>query len=181
MKHDFPRSFPRCSPSSALGAVIAVAAVATTGCVTDPTNGEHFQGGNPTYFAGFAEAPGATVEVQVRNKNTNLWEVLSTTVSSSNATVYGGQTVYHWSTTGTILDFSYPNTFCRLTANCIPQIDATASVRVVEVGSSLAEMITFEEDGLDCTVDGVNRGEDLFASAWNCQSPSSPQLELVHH
>lgn len=181
MKHNSLRSFLGCSSPFPLGAMLALATAATTGCVTDPSNGEHFQAGNPTYFAGFAGAPGATVEVQVRNKSTNQWEVLSTTVSASNATVFGGRSVYHWNTTGTILQFNFPNTFCRLTPNCSVQLNATASVRVVELGSSLAEMVTFEADGLDCTVDGVNGGEDLFMSAWNCRSPGSPQLELVHH
>lgn len=177
MKHVL--SGPRLGLSSLLAFVVST--LATTGCVTDPTNGEHFQGGTPTYFAGFAGAPGATVEVQVRNKSTNQWEVLSTATSNNNATVFGGRSVYHWSTNATILDFNLPNTFCRVTANCLPQIGATASVRVVEVGSSLGQLITFEDGGLDCTVDGVNAGEDLFVSAWDCRSPDSPELELVHH
>lgn len=180
MKHDSVLSFLGCAGRFPLGAVMALAAVATTGCVTDPSNGEHFHGDTPTLFAGFAGAPGATVEVQVHNKNTDQWEVLSTTTSTSNATDFGGRNVYHWTTTGTILDFNFPNTFCRLTANCVPQLGATASVRVMELGSSVSQMVTFEADGLNCTVDGVNDGEDLFLSAWNCRSPDSPELELVH-
>lgn len=177
MSHHFLRSFLR---SPALCASLALAAALVAGCVTDPSNGDSIQMGAPTYFAGFAGNPGASVEVQVLNRSMDQWEVLSTAVSDTTATVYGGRSIYHWSTSAAVLLPNVPSTFCRLTSNCLPKIDVAASVRVVEAGSSIPQMVTFEDDGLECTIDGVNDGEDLFGAAWNCRSPGSPELRLVH-
>jgi hypothetical protein len=154
----------------AISTVIAPTMLLVGGCVTAPYNHQSECPNNAFTVTGFAQNPGATVQVQAFNDDTSAWEVVATTTASGSGLTFGGNTAYSWSSSVTLAD----RHFTPFTP------DAFASLRVREVNGSLSYLVTFESDGISCVVDKVfNQNESWFAAGWECRSPASPVVSLV--
>jgi hypothetical protein len=84
--------------------LISMGFVACTGVVASPVDG-HIQGGGPIRFEGYSISGDTSVEVLAKNQQTGAYEVIGTTVSSSEPTSHPDVATdgYHWT-----LDISYP-------------------------------------------------------------------------
>ncbi len=162
---------------SFLGATLLLGAALLSSCVTGPNNNDWVDP-SAVDFTGYAQNPGATIEIQALDKITSVWITVSTTTARTSPTNYGGETLYYWSDldTDTLVsgqciwgDGSHPN--CS-----IPAGSASATFRVREVGGNT--MVTFEDDGVACVVNEVDSGSSWFAAGNTCKSGASPNLTL---
>jgi len=151
-------------------AAAVIVSIAAMGCVTSPANGDSQCPGGGFPVSGFAEHPGATVQVEAFNVAASAWEVVASATASTSAFTFGSNTAYSWSTTVTLA----ARHFTAFTP------DAFASLRVREVGGSLSNLITFDHDGISCVVDKVvNQNMTWFAAGWACRSASTPVISLT--
>ncbi|MGH1344697.1 MAG: hypothetical protein ACRBN8_24270 [Nannocystales bacterium] len=155
--------------------LLTVAALALAACVTTPYNDEWVDP-NDVDFAGYAEEPGGTVEIQGRNTQTNAWVTITSVTASTTPFNYGGETLYSWSAPNVDTLFS-GQCFWGTGASCtISAGSASAEFRVREVGGRV--YTTFEDGGTVCVVNQVSAGTNWFTAAVNCASSETPVLTL---
>ena len=170
---------PTSASKVSLLAALAIVFSTLGACVYAPSNGDWV---NPSAidFGGYAQHPGATIQVQAYDQSTSVWRIVTTAVSSTSVTRFGGDELYSWS----IDDFNFtavPNWECYWGYNgycAIPASRALAKLRFKEVGSDLGYLVTFEADGIQCVVDRVAAGQSWLVAGYNCRSPVSPVLTL---
>jgi len=158
-------------------ALLLVAAAGLSACVTAPYN-DQWVDPDAVDFSGYAEEPGATVEIQARNTQTGAWVTITsaTTTASTTAFNYGGETLYPW--TSPDIDTLFPaQCFWGTGPSCsISAGSAGATFRVREVGGRT--FTTFDEGGTTCVINQVTAGTNWFAAAVNCASSETPILSL---
>lgn len=162
---------------SVLSAVLLVgAAAALSACVTTPYNDEWVDA-SAVDFSGYAQDPGATIEISGFDKQTNTWVVLDETITaSSTPTNYGGETLYRW-TASDLNTIATGDCFWGEGAACyVPAGSANARFRVKEVGGRT--LVTFDQGGTSCVLDEVSAGAGWFAAGLNCASDSTPAITL---
>ncbi len=159
--------------------VIAVSCFLASGCVYTPEEGDWVDW-DDLDFAGFAEKPGAVIQIQAYNNRDSRWVTVDSVVSSSSGTHYGDTTLYSWSNYG--FDFTtVPQWQCYWStlAGCsIPAGFASARFRFKEVGSALSYLVTFDPGGISCVVSEVNGGSTWLAAGATCRGDKSPVLTL---
>ncbi|MEM9462216.1 MAG: hypothetical protein AAGF11_49130 [Myxococcota bacterium] len=160
--------------------ILAAAPLLTLGaCVISPEEG-NVALGNPNaslFFEGFASAPNATIELQILNKATSQWETFATTTSSALVFTFGGQDMYSWNIDTPVMDTSDPAHLCRLTPSCSLQ-ESTVFVRFEEIDGDFSPLMTFDDGGVQCTVNEVNNGADLLTAAWTCRGTIWDQIAI---
>lgn len=168
-------------PKLALSAA-CLAAVVAQGCVVEPLNWDEVDA-RAVDFSGYAQRPGATIQVQAFDPELDDWVTLATTVSRTGyETLDGGKTkLYYWS----IDDVdTYDRTRCvwgELSGSTCWYIGdkIRARFRVVEVGSTLEAMTTYEQDGILCVMREVNADNKSWLDAgYMCKSDIEPVLVL---
>ncbi len=149
-------------------------------CVSSPEHGEWVNFADLD-LTGYAENAGATIEVQAYDRDRNVWTTIVSTAASRTETNFGGETVYAWSITS--FDFSAnPRFGCYLgdRGYCdVPAGFASVKLKFREIGGSLTNLITYDEDGfVGCVVSRVFDGANLFVAGQECRSDESPVLTL---
>ncbi|MBV1859966.1 MAG: hypothetical protein KUG77_16255 [Nannocystaceae bacterium] len=156
-------------------ALLVLAASAVTACVTAPHN-DQWVDPDDVDFHGYAETPGATVEIRGLDSQTNDWVTVRSVPVSSTPFNYGGETLYQWSA---------PHTDTTAVSDCVwgvgpsctvPAGLAVAKFQVREVEGQT--LITFDEGGVDCVIDAVSAGTNWFTAATSCASSEFPTLTL---
>lgn len=156
-------------------ALLTTIAAGLAACVTAPYN-DQWVDPFAVNFNGYAENPGATVEIEAFDTQTNTWVTIQSSTATSTPTNYGGETLYQWSETG--VDTS-PSGQCIWGAgpSCvIPTGSASAKFRVHEVGGR--RYTTFDEGGTTCVINQVAAGTNWFTAGVNCASPETAVLTL---
>jgi hypothetical protein len=146
-------------------------------CVVSPYNNQFVTSNNPVYFGGFAQNPGAQIDILALNKKTNVWNVVANATVDTQTNVYNGNTLYQWQTNLTFN--TLPEWQCYFNATCALYEGANeVLVKVHEVGGALTSLFTFDDIGLPCIEDQVNNGVGAFTAGWRCQSSDNPILHL---
>ena len=169
--------------STATGGLI-LALVGSAACVVTPYNHEYTSPFDPISFEGFAQEPGAELQVQAFNKLSETWLTIATATASTTPTTITGESLYGWQTSVRFEDLpdwecfwghdspSIPSLACS-----IPPGSANARVRVWE--DSGHYLVTFDEDGIDCVMDKmVTEGHTWMQAGWECRSGDSPVISL---
>ena len=146
-------------------------------CTTSPTSGQKVRPDlYPVEFSGFAESPGATVEILARNNRTGDYDLVGGTTASAVGFPYGGETIYGWDTQ--INFWNLPNKRDYWSASCDGCVGESAYIRVIEQEATLPFMATFHKDGVSCVVNFVDGGQSLPTAGANCMSAGYPDIRL---
>lgn len=158
------------------------------GCVVSQTDLTEISSMGPITFSGYTEAPGDVVRVRAYNRAREIWETIAQATSASTPDVpphvWGGNpALYSWSVTAPISTLNDPYGSCFLDPRCVPRVDhvGTSSVRLVfEVGSQSSPIraAVYDPNGLDCIAARVQAGQAFNNAAYDCRSPSYPELNL---
>ncbi len=154
--------------TESLALVVGLASLATTsGCVTTESGNLL---GTVQDFSGYASKPGATVQLYAFDLQANDWEAVpdTTVTASTTPTNFGGRTIYAWNMNDVNL-LETPADRCRMDPACSASGDSSIRLQFREVDGDFSPLLTFDEGGVSCTLDGVLDGEDLFAAAWQCK------------
>jgi len=159
---------------------ICVASVFLSACTISPEN-EEWVALNDLNFSGYAENPGATIEVQAYDQSRNIWTTVRTTTANDSATTFGGESVYSWKIEN--FDFTTIDNwdcywgfrgYCSISPGA-----AIAKFRFRELGSSIAYLMTYDKDDVaNCLLPRVIDGENLFAAGLECRSSTYPVVTL---
>lgn len=166
---------------SLLCATALVGVALAEACVVAPYNGQIVAPWDVD-FAGYAQNPGATLEIQGKDSRTGAWITIATAESgTSPASIDGGETeLYYWRRPDVDTSDTAARCFWGEGSNCsVPPGSASAEFRVVEQGSNLSALITFDHDGVSCVSDGVTGGKTWLTAGWDCRSDEWPVLRLV--
>ncbi len=157
--------------------LVTTVALALPACVTNPYN-DQWVLPQDVDFQGYAQNPGATVEIQAFDRWTNTWMTIDTATATTTPTTYGGETLYAWNlyavdTTDTGFCVWGDPAF----ATCpVPAGSSAAEFRVREVGGRT--LTTFEDGGAACVIDSVTAGANWFSAAISCASGDTPIITL---
>ena len=143
------------------------------GCVFGPNNGSTVQAHEPFEVNGFASDPSTPVEVQLRNKSTDEWIVVSTAVSSSSP--FNGESLYNfatWVDMSTLADVR-----CYYNSECGPirGLDRV-ELRVRTPDAQVLYLATFDVDWVQCF--GNNFTGSYVSAGLACRDPDSPVMSL---
>lgn len=156
-------------------ALLTTIAAGLAACVTAPYN-DQWVDPFSVNFSGYAENPGATVEIEAFDTQTNTWVTIESSTASSFPTNYGGETLYQWSETGVDTSPSGQCIWGTGAACVISTGTASAKFRVHEVGGR--RYTTFDQGGTTCVINQVAAGTNWFTAGVNCASPETAVLTL---
>lgn len=137
--------------------VTAMAGLAT-GCVWNPSDQSTQSRFSSVPIQGWAQTPGATIEVSVFNHETGTDDVVEITTSSSTP-MFSSPELYAWDAGWKVFEKKYwypPSWECST---------GMLRMRVTEDGERLA---TFTEEQQDCVLDEVNNGDHPVNAAQDC-------------
>jgi hypothetical protein len=157
----------------------ALMTLALASCVYSPYDGQSVTTHNPLSFKGFASQPDSQVKIFAFNKSTSHWDLMGSTLSSSSPVNYGGDTLYHWSTSVDMGALS--NWKCYWVGTCRFPHEGTykAEFKVQQEGGQY--LTSFEKDGVSCVMDKVGDGKGWLESGFECKSGNSPIINLLMH
>ncbi|MBL4683136.1 MAG: hypothetical protein JKY37_00990 [Nannocystaceae bacterium] len=132
-------------------------------------------------FSGYAENASATIRIEGLNKRTGEWLLIDTaTASASSTTLDSGQTeLYFWSIDDVDTSSTHDCIWGDPAWPACPLLSGTGQFRLVEVGSSLSSLTTFEWDGTVCVFDALVAGRDWVTAGSGCESSETPVLTLL--
>jgi len=166
------------SGASIAAFVVKWAALALcTGCMTSPVNGQAVVI-HAVDFDGFAENPGALIEIHARNWRTNTFVSVATTRSSTAGTTLAGDTLYAWSLPDLDLhdNVSNPRDYWLYEPLAVGN-NWVAEFKAREVGSRAPNLATFEDP--QCVVDRIQQhGESWIQAGAACTSSASPVVRV---
>jgi hypothetical protein len=168
----------------------AIVAATTAACVTAPTDdGRIAHYDTPIKFQGFASKPNSAVIVKVKNQSTGDWELLATATSLASPTVAAGTyttdnpNLYAWSVTAAISSAENAAGLCRWSPSCSPpgkvEGDFRATLQIEEPGGDFTQqLVTFDQEGLNCITDKTRAGMAFLLAAGQCRSQHYPDLHV---
>ena len=156
-------------------------------CVTGPYNNADVANYDSVVkFQGYLFSNGESVTVQVKNKNTGVWEDLGNAVSGVQAqfNVAAGAfmnsdnpDMYYYVLDKKIATAGNPSSWCRWSSTC-SKPDSGVHTAEVRIKYQTFTLQTFESTGITCVIAQINGGETFINSSVNCKSPASPILTL---
>jgi hypothetical protein len=145
-------------------------------CMFAPYDGQTVSPFEAINVDGFAQRPGAMVQIQAFNKRTLTWNTILTLTSATAPTTISGDTLYRFQ--GPLLFSSVSSWQCYWgnTSCSIPPGSASAKIRAQEVGGG--QLTTFDVNGVSCVISKLNAGQGWLAAGFECRDPQSPVVTL---
>ena len=160
----------------------------SSSCALGPLDLDEITSMGPTNFSGYTQGPGELVRVRALQYGTQQWVTIAQATSAPVPTVpagfWGGNpALYAWSVTAPITTRLDPEGRCFLSPQCWAQdeFDANAWVRLMfEVGSATSPIraMVYDRYGLECIGRRIQGGQAFDGAAYDCRSPSYPEVRL---